>query len=119
MLHEQQGRAVVIHASERKRRQVPGNPVSYEAISPEGTASTEMAIARAAPGQSTGEKALQHRGDETLLVLSGSMELEVEDQKYTLVAGDSAFIPRGQRHRLRNIGAETGEAVFVVSPAGY
>jgi quercetin dioxygenase-like cupin family protein len=116
---QQHGKAVVIHANQRKGRVVPGNPVTYEELSPEGTESMEMAIARAAPGQSTGPKALEHDGDETLLVLSGQMELEVEDQRYTLVKGDSAFIPRGQRHRLTNIGTEPGEAVFVISPAGY
>ncbi len=116
---QQHGQAVVIHPNQRKGRTVPGNPFTYEELSPEGTESMEVAIARGAPGLSTGSKALEHHGDETLLVLSGSMELEVEDKKYTLVKGDSAFIPRGQRHRLTNIGAETGEAVFVVSPAGY
>lgn len=110
---------VVIRANQRKARIIPGNPVSYEALSPEGVRSLAMFRVSPAPGQSTGANALRHGGDENLLMLSGTCELEVEGVKHTLGPGDSAFIPRGQRHRLTNIGTEPGEAIFVISPPEY
>ncbi len=73
----------------------------------------------AAPGHSTGGGSLKHGGDEAMVVLSGKMELEVEGEKQTLGPGDSVFIPRGQRHRLTNVGSEIAEAIFVLSPPQY
>ncbi len=113
------GGFAVIRASERKQRTVPGNPMSYQELSPEGVESMIMFGVTAAPGQSTGERHLQHRGDETFVVLSGKMEMEVEGQKFSLGPGDSVFIPRGHRHRLTNVGTEASQAIFVLSPPEY
>ena len=111
--------AVVIHPNERKERVVPGNPVSYHELSPQGAKSMAMFHAKAAPGEGTGRKALHHGGDETLYVLSGTFELEVDGRKDELGPGDSVFIPRGSDHRLTNIGSTAGEAIFVISPPEY
>ena len=73
----------------------------------------------AAPGRSTGSDALKHTGDETLLVLSGNFEIEVEGERQFLAPGDGVFIPIGRRHRFVNVGTQPGEAVFVLSPAEY
>lgn len=119
MQQRQHADVVLIHANQRKKKTVPENPVTYEVLSPEGCESLAMFSVIAAPGQSTGPKALQHGGDENLLVLTGTCELEVEGQKYTLGAGDSVFVPRGRRHRLTNVGTETAKCVFVISPPEY
>ena len=111
--------AVVIRSNQRKVQVVPGNPLRYEWLSPDGIGSLAMFRVVAAPGQSTGYKELAHGGDESLVLLSGTCEIEVEGAKHTLKAGDSVFIPRGQRHRLTNIGTEPSEALFVLSPPEY
>ncbi len=113
------GQAVVVRAHQRQQRTIADNPMSYEALSPEGVESFAMFHVTAAPGQSTGANPLQHGGDENLLVLSGRFELQVEGKAYTLGPGDSAFVPRGQRHSLKNVGTETGDGVFVLSPPEY
>lgn len=117
-VHPEQG-FMLIHAADRKRFAVSGNAMSYQRLSPEDSHSVAMFAVSAAPGQSTGSDALKHAGDEALLVLSGSFEIEVEGEKRTLGSGDSVFIPRGRHHRLSNIGSQTGEAVFVLSPPQY
>ncbi len=111
--------AVLIRADQQKKKTVSNNALIYKMVSPEGSPSLEMYRVTAPPNQSTGPKALQHGGDENFLVLSGKIEVEVEDQKYVLNAGDSVFIPRGQHHRVTNIGSETGECIFVLSPPKY
>jgi len=78
-----------------------------------------MFSATAAPGESTGVEALKHGGDEALVVVSGRFEIEVEGKKDYLEPGDSVFIRRGQRHRLTNVGKDTGQAIFVLSPPAY
>lgn len=112
-------RFTLIHSADRKRLAVAGNPMSYQRLSPEESKSVAMFAVSAAPGQSTGSAALKHAGDETLLVVSGRFEMEVEGEKTVLGPGDSVFIPRGSHHRFSNIGTQTGEAVFVLSPPEY
>ncbi len=119
MLERKAGGFTLIRASERKQRIVPGNQMSYEELSPEGAESMAMFSVTAAPGQATGDRALQHGGDEAFVLLSGTMEIEVEGQKRSLEPGDSVFIPRGHRHRLTNTGTETAQAIFVLSPPKY
>lgn len=117
-IHPEQG-FTVIHSADRKRFAVNGNPMSYQRLSPQESKSVAMFAVSAAPGQSTGAEALKHAGDEALLVLSGSFEIDVEGEKKNLGPGDSVFIPRGRHHRFSNIGTKTGEAVFVLSPPEY
>lgn len=119
MQQRQFGNAVLLRRNERKKMAVPGNPATYQLLSPEGLESLAMYSVNLAPNQSTGTKALQHGGDENLLILAGTVEVEIEGLKYTLGPGDSVFTPRGQRHRVTNVGAETAEAVFVISPPQY
>lgn len=112
-------KVVVTRAQQRIKISIEGNPTQYFEITPLGTKSMAMFSAVSAPGQSTGGKFLCHGGDETLVVLSGTFELELEDRKETLGPGDSAFIPRGELHRMTNVGTETAEGIFVLSPPEY
>ncbi len=43
------------------------------------------------------------RKDESILVASGSIDLELEDRVYRLGPGDTAHIPPGARHRMTAI----------------
>lgn len=119
MQQRQHGNVVLIHANQRKKREIPSSSAFYQVLSPESSESVAMFSVTAAPNQTSGPKPIYHGGDEILLVLSGRYELEVEGQKYTLGPGDSVFTPRGLRHRVTNIGTETGECIFVISPPWY
>ncbi len=120
MQRRQQANAVVIRADQRKQyRGTPENPMTYQVLSPDGVQSLAMFSVRAAPGQDTGPKVLKHGGDETMVVLSGKLEVELDGVKQTLGSGDSIFIPRGLEHRVTNTGTEICEAIFVLSPPKY
>lgn len=110
--------AVVIRASQRKRRSIPDSPIRYEELTPPGVDSHVSFMVTAEPGQSTAPD-LRHGGDESLLVLAGRVEIDVEGTKHVLGPGDSVFIPRGRRHRLTTVGDETARSVFVLSPPRY
>lgn len=114
----QQEHVEITRSHERRRLSVPGNPVRYDEITPPGK-SLAMFTVTYEPGQNTGAKFLRHGGDESLLVLKGTFELELEDKKIILETGDSAFIPRGACHRITNVGSIRGEGVFVLTPPEY
>ena len=114
-----QEKVILTRVNERRKKSIPDNPIQYFELTPEGTNSMAMFTVLARPGQSTGPHSLHHGGDENLMVLSGNFEVQLDDRKEKLGPGDSLFIPKGQGHRVTNIGDVDGECVFVISPPEY
>ena len=55
--------------------------------------------------------------EEFLYLLRGRLVALIEgDQEIELVAGEGMMIPKGLRHRVRNVGPEDAHAVFHLSP---
>lgn len=48
-----------------------------------------------------------HRSNELLMVAEGRLELTVGEERIIAEPGDEVFIPRGARHSVRNIHADT------------
>ncbi|MEK8142458.1 cupin domain-containing protein [Streptomyces sp. M10(2022)] len=59
----------------------------------------------------------QHRNDEVMYVVEGSVEVEAEGQAYRLDRGDTLFLSGGVRHRWRATGP--GTRLLVVSVAEH
>lgn len=62
---------------------------------------------------------VQHHEDERLVVLSGSLEVTLGTKTQDLHEGDSYVVPRGQPHRIRNVGPQEARAIVVTSPGGF
>lgn len=61
----------------------------------------------------------RHRNEsETILVLEGEFEMEIDGERVVLCAGESVHVPSGVVHSGANVGARTGRRVLVFSPAG-
>lgn len=67
------------------------------------------------PGASSGNYNMLHSGSEFVLCLEGKIEYEVENKIYLLNAGDSLIFAGQLRHRWRNGGEKTAQAVIVLS----
>lgn len=61
-----------------------------------------LGVSRYAPGASTGDDSYKHTGEEAGLVLSGQLELTIDNKKYTLGAGDSFSFKSDLKHRYVN-----------------
>jgi mannose-6-phosphate isomerase-like protein (cupin superfamily) len=55
---------------------------------------------------------------ETIHVVDGEFELEVEGRRSRLSAGQTAHVPRGAIHSGANVGDGPGRRVLVFSPSG-
>lgn len=55
---------------------------------------------------------------ETIHVLAGRFELDIDGERVALGAGDTAHVPVGAPHSGGNVGSETGRRVVIFSPAG-
>jgi quercetin dioxygenase-like cupin family protein len=77
----------------------------------------EVYSAEFEPGASTGDSAYTH-GDaqEILLVISGEVTLELEDESHTLRSGDSIEYATSVPHRLVNTAPGQTEVLWIISP---
>ena len=76
----------------------------------------EMVIA---PGDAEGDPGNRHRGaDQWLYVLEGRGSALIKGRRHRLAAGSLLFIPRGERHEIRNDGRSLLRTLnFYVPPA--
>ncbi len=61
-----------------------------------------LGISRYEPGASTGDDSYQHQGEEAGLVLSGQLELTINNKKFILEEGDSFSFKSHLKHRFAN-----------------
>ena len=71
------------------------------------------------PGADTGSEKYHHDAEEAGLVLSGKLELTVEDEVFVLGPGDAYYFDSRRPHRFRNIGKSPVKAVSVNSPPSF
>jgi len=70
-----------------------------------------------APGAGAGPH--RHtREDESFLVLSGELTLQLDERQQVVAAGGFVRIPRGTRHAFANRGSVPLVALIVLTPAG-
>ncbi len=73
-----------------------------------------LGISRYEPGASTGDDSYAHHGEEAGIVLSGQLELTIEDEVYILEEGDSFSFKSELNHRFANL-SKTVDTIVVWS----
>ncbi len=81
--------------------------------------SIQMLHERLLPGADTGRVALSHKGEECGIVLSGSLEVTVGDERQILRPGDAWYFESALPHRFRNTGAEPCVCISACSPPTF
>jgi mannose-6-phosphate isomerase-like protein (cupin superfamily) len=61
---------------------------------------------------------VHRRSDEAFYLMYGELELLAGDRIFTARSGDFIFVPRGTRHRFRNIGLHTAKLLTMFIPGG-
>lgn len=64
------------------------------------------------PGATSGASRPPRRGEHLLLVLDGSLEVEVADESYLVEAGDTLEYPADRSHRWHNPGRAPARAIW-------
>ncbi|MGV0745395.1 helix-turn-helix domain-containing protein [Mycolicibacterium sp. XJ870] len=76
----------------------------------------EVYVAEFAPGGSAGEAYVHDDSQEILLVINGSIVLELDGAMHHLEAGDSAEYRTSVPHTVHNHSTEPAELLWIVSP---
>jgi transcriptional regulator with XRE-family HTH domain len=103
-------------ANARKRVTIPKG--LWEGLGGESfTGRIEPFMVTLQPGASSGPFGMLHSGSEFVICLEGQVEYTVEEQIYTLQAGDSLIFAAQLRHRWCNPGES--QAVVLIVLAGF
>lgn len=70
------------------------------------------------PSQVLKEVYFEHEGEELIFVLSGTVEFEVGERRFTLLPGDCIYFDSTLRHRGRSVSGEAKALVVIYSPGG-
>lgn len=80
----------------------------------------EVVVAEFEPGGSTGEEPYTHGdSEEVFVVLTGTVQLQLDTSLHELGPGDSVQYRSSTPHRVANAGEEAAEVMFVISPPSY
>lgn len=69
------------------------------------------------PGRGSGERMIVHTGHEFVLVLSGSVQYQIDKETYSLHTGDSLLFQAHLPHRWQNSAEETAEFLLFLHPS--
>jgi len=67
-------------------------------------------------GVATIDYHVHHKMDETLCVVEGEIEFNVQGQKFLRPAGSVAFVPRGLHHGFSNLGPAPARVLITFTP---
>ena len=111
---EESGPAVLIPADERRVVFTSHRGIDLAGISgPYGRFFLAGAVATVEPGASSGDKAMEHPGEELVFVLEGALEFDVDGREYKLGKGDSVHFRTDRPHRWRNPTRKRSKAVWM------
>jgi transcriptional regulator with XRE-family HTH domain len=106
----------VVRADERKLLHVPRSGVIYQLLTPDMRRSFEFVMIEQQPGEG-GDRLIAHEsGEESILVLKGSLTIVIGAESYVINPGDCLTFDATQPHRYRNAGPETAIWIYVAVP---
>lgn len=110
-------RGYVVRAANRRSMSFTGSGIREELLSPGLAGPLELLLSTLEPGADS--EFYSHDGCEAGLVLSGQLQLWVEDREFLLKAGDSFSFRSTESHRCRNPGRLPTRVVWVITPPHY
>lgn len=114
-----QEKGLVVRRGSRRRLDLGSYGVTKELLSPDLGGEMQVYLVSIRPGGQSGPERYSHRGEEGGLVLSGTLELTVEDRVVILYEGDSFRFSSERPHRFSNPGTTQTSVVWANSLAFY
>ncbi|GGE32180.1 transcriptional regulator [Agaricicola taiwanensis] len=109
-------KGIVSRANSHPTLNNPEKGIEKVIVTPQPSAGINVYRAFIEPGGSTGEELFTiERGEQVGLVLTGQLELWIEDKCFTLKPGDSFRYHSKTPHRWRNPGDTRTEVIWVVA----
>jgi transcriptional regulator with XRE-family HTH domain len=95
-------------------------PISYRQVGDNLFGRTlQILKERYEPGSDTGRVPLVHEGEEGGIVISGRLEVTVDDERRILDPGDAYYFESRRPHRFRCVGAKPCEVISACTPPTF
>lgn len=105
--------AILVRADDRKRVYTSKGGLDLAGISgPYGRFFMAGAMAVVEPGASSGERPMEHPGEELVFVLAGTLHFEVDADEFSLGPGDALHFRTDRPHRWWNSGTRPAQALW-------
>jgi len=108
--------AEVVRADRRKVMRRASGP-DYQLLSPDLRGQIEFIWVESPPGQQS--MVSSHEGEEQVVVLSGTLRVEIGDEEIQLEAGDAVRFDPSQPHRTINGGSGPTVYVSAITPPSF
>jgi transcriptional regulator with XRE-family HTH domain len=110
----------VVRAGARKRMAHPAGSHEDYLLTPASAKTMQIIYSVVGAGEGSGHEPYSHAADEEcVVVLSGQLEIGVDDQHHQLAAGDALMLDPKSPHSYRNPGPGTTTALWVTAPPVY
>lgn len=110
----------VVRRSQRSRLLYPGLASTDALLSPNLQGKLQVTWAESDPDGSSGDQPYTHPGDEEcIVVVKGTLEVCVGEERYVLHAGDAITFESRTPHQWKNVGRGRMEAIWIVTPPSY
>jgi transcriptional regulator with XRE-family HTH domain len=108
----------VVRRTERKKLAFPGSDIHYELLTPDMRRRASLLWVEAPPGSESGPL-FSHEGEDGVVVLKGTIEVEVGGVWHRLGRGDSIYFNANIPHRWRNHETEAAQAIWLSTPPSF
>jgi transcriptional regulator with XRE-family HTH domain len=109
---------VIVRRDRRKRLQLPDSHVVHELLTPNLRWDVEFLWVELEPGHPPLES-MGHPGQESAIVIAGTMHVIVGEDEYVLETGDAISLDSSIPHRIENRGEETVIQISAITPPSF
>lgn len=106
---------MVVRRAERRVVRYPGSRATREVLSPTLSGRMVLLWVTFPPGED-GREPVRHVGEESVVVIRGTLEVELGEQRVVLESGDSMTFDSEAPHAFRNPTNEETEILTAISP---
>jgi transcriptional regulator with XRE-family HTH domain len=108
----------VVRRNARKRISFPHSSIEYELLTPDLKRRSSLLWMTVPPRTESGPS-FSHTGEDGVIVLKGTLKIEIANVWYALASGDSIYFNSEIAHRWRNDGPDTVEAIWLSTPPSF
>ena len=112
-------RDYIVRRQNRKTLKLQNAGLTEELLSPNLSGKLEFLLTTYKAGVGTGENGRFRQGEEAGLILTGTLQITIEDKTFTLHEGDSFSLPPKGHHHSFNPGPEDVVIAWVMTPPAF
>ena len=113
------GDKYIVRKNNRKTIQLTNSTATYELLTPDLSWNIEFLKITIMPGESSDDKKISHKGEETGYVMQGKLLIKWGNQEFILDEGDSIRLDSTIPHRYINIGDEKSVSIWAMTPPSF